>query len=212
MRNTALRPTRGRAWQPLGSPRHSTTPPADHDCVQRRLAIMFTDIVDSTPLLVELGDQAWLLLLRWHNAVLRSSFRSHLGREVTETGDGFLAVFEHPLSALRCALHIQEELAEGRSRHGYAIHVRIGIQWVDVLETCDNYVGRGVHEAARINEMAEADEVLVSVAALDAAGQQFPRSDARPVNLRGFPEPLELVSLHASYACESFDNQSLAEM
>jgi class 3 adenylate cyclase len=180
--------------------------------VQRRLAIMFTDIVDSTPLLVELGDEAWLVLLRWHNAVLRSSFRTHLGREVSETGDGFLAVFEHALSALRCALHIQEQLAAGRSNHGYGIHVRIGIQWVDVLETCDNYIGRGVHEAARINEMAESDEILVSVAALDAAGHPLPRSGARPVNLRGFPEPLELVSLHASCANEPVHNGSLAEM
>ena len=45
--------------------------------------------------------------------------------------------------------------------------------------------------------MAEADEILVSVAALDAAGRQFPQSDARAVNLRGFPEPLELVSLQS---------------
>lgn len=180
--------------------------------MQRRLAIMFTDIVDSTRLLVELGDQAWLVLLRWHNAVLRSSFETHLGHEVSETGDGFLAVFEHPLSALRCALHIQEELAAGRSTHGYGIHVRIGIQWVDVLETCDNYVGRGVHEAARINEMAGADEILVSVAALEAAGQQFPQSGSRPVNLRGFPEPLELVSLHAACASAPFDDGSLAQM
>lgn len=180
--------------------------------MQRRLAIMFTDIVESTPMLVELGDQAWFVLLRWHNALLRSSFSSHAGREVSETGDGFLAVFEHPLSALRCALHIQEQLATGRSRHGYGIHVRIGIQWVNVLETRDNCIGRGVHEAARINEMAEADEILVSVAALDAAGQQFPRSGVRPVNLRGFPEPLELVSLHASCAREPFDDESLAEM
>jgi len=158
---------------------------------------MFTDIVNSTPLLVEVGDETWLTLLRWHNAVLRSSFRAHGGHEVNETGDGFFVVFERPLAALECAIDIQEQLAAGRSRHRYGVHVRIGIQWVDVLETRDNYIGRGVHEAARINEMAAADEILVSVAAIDAAGDRFPRSGARPVNLRGFPEPLELVSLHA---------------
>jgi class 3 adenylate cyclase len=177
--------------------RNTASTATDNLCVKRRLAIMFTDIVDSTRQLVELGDQAWLVLLRWHNALLRSSFEAYAGREVNETGDGFFAVFEHPLAALQCAQHIQEQLAAGRSRHGHGVHVRIGIQWVDVLETCDNYVGRGVHQAARINEMAEADEILVSVAALDAAGQRFPQSDARAVNLRGFPEPLELVSLQS---------------
>lgn len=165
--------------------------------VQRRLAIMFTDIVESTPLLVRLGDEAWLALLRRHDAMLRASFEMHGGHEVNHTGDGFFAVFDDPLSALRCALDIQEQLAAARSRRRDGVHVRIGIQWVDVLETDDNYVGRGVHEAARINEMAAADEILAGVAAVDAAGDTLPRSSPRPVSLRGFPEPLELVSVHA---------------
>jgi class 3 adenylate cyclase len=158
---------------------------------------MFTDIVDSTPLLVEAGDEGWLAILLWHNALLRAAFRTHAGREVKDTGDGFFVVFERPLPALRCALRIQEELAAGRGRHGYAVHVRIGIQWVEVLETHEGFVGRGVHEAARINEAAAADEILVSVAAFQAAGREFPRSGARPVSLRGLPEPLQLVSLQA---------------
>jgi class 3 adenylate cyclase len=159
---------------------------------------MFTDIVDSTALLVDLGDEAWLTLLRWHNALVRSAFLAHAGREVNATGDGFFAVFERSASALRCAFDIQEMLATERRRHGFGVHVRIGIQWVDVLETRDNYVGRGVHEAARINELAQADEILVSVDALAAAGDRFPRMGARAVRLRGFPEPLELVSLYVS--------------
>ena len=161
------------------------------------MAIMFTDIVNSTPLLVALGDEAWLALLSWHNKLLRDSFESHCGREVSDRGDGFFVVFERPLAALECAVEVQEKLAAGRHRHGYGVHVRIGVQWVDVLETSDSYIGRGVHEAARINEMAGADEILVSVAAINAAGDRFPRSGPRPFNLRGFPEPLELVSLHA---------------
>ena len=161
-----------------------------------RLAIMFTDIVNSTTLLVELGDETWLRLLRWHDAVLRSCFRTHDGHEVSQTGDGFFTVFEQPLAALQCALDVQRRLADGRNTDGYGVHVRIGIQWVDVLETPGNYIGHGVHEAARINEIAGADEILVSLAALEAAGGRFHRSVARPVNLRGFPEPFELVSLY----------------
>jgi adenylate cyclase len=161
-----------------------------------RLAIMFTDIVNSTTLLVALGDETWLRLLRWHDAVLRSCFRTHDGHEVNQTGDGFFTVFEQPLAALQCALDVQRRLADGRNTDGYGVHVRIGIQWVDVIATPGNYVGHGVHEAARINEIAGADEILVSLAALEAAGGRFHRSVARPVNLRGFPEPFELVSLY----------------
>jgi len=174
--------------------------------VPRRLAIMFTDIVGSTDLVLTLGDEAWLTLLRWHNAVLRSCFVTHGGREVNELGDGFLAVFECPLAALHCALKIQEQLAVGREHHRCGIHVRIGVQWVDVLETSDdNYVGRGVHETERIKEQAGSDEVLVGLAALEAAGNGFPRSDVRYVSLRGFPEPVELVSLQGGSRIVSAD-------
>jgi class 3 adenylate cyclase len=172
----------------------------DGACARRRLALMFTDIVDSTAVLVELGDETWLALLRWHDAVLRSCFRAHAGYESNQAGDGFFTVFERPAEALQCALDIQRQLAEGRHAHGFALHVRIGIQWVDVLEMRGTYFGLGVHEAARINEVAGPDEVLMSAAAFDAASHEFgkPRPAGRHVALRGLPEPLELVSLHAA--------------
>jgi len=75
-----------------------------------------------------------------------------------------------------------------------------------VLETSDdNYVGRGVHETERIKEQAASDEVLVGLAALEAAGNGFPRSDVRFVSLRGFPEPVELVSLRGGSRVVSAD-------
>jgi adenylate cyclase len=170
---------------------------------RRRLALMFTDVVGSTPLVVELGDEGWLAVLQWHDAVLRSLFSEHEGRVVSHAGDGFFAVFERPLDALLCAVSIQRELAEGRDQHGIALHVRIGIQWVDVLEVNGDCVGRGVHEAARINELAGPDEILAGADAVEAAGGGFGLSAVGAVTLRGLPAPTPLVSVSTAFAAAS---------
>ena len=135
----------------------------------------------------------------------------HGGHEVNHTGDGFFTVFECPRRALECALDIQEQLAQARAEKGFGVHVRIGVQWVDVIETAGNYVGRGVHEAARINEIAATDEILVGRAAFDAAGGAFSGLPCRAVSLRGFPEPLDLVALYGENR-ELASCMSLAEM
>jgi class 3 adenylate cyclase len=167
----------------------------DEKVTRRRLALMFTDIVDSTKRLVEVGDERWVSLLSWHNDLLRAAFAAHQGREVNQQGDGFLVVFEDPSRALQCGRCIQSRLAGGSPGGDRGIRVRIGIQWADVLESGDCYVGRGLHEAARISELAVGGEILVTVALLDAAGETSPPEGARVVELRGLPARYELVSV-----------------
>jgi class 3 adenylate cyclase len=162
---------------------------------------MFTDIVESTPLLVQLGDEGWLQLLRWHDAVVRSVFRANRGREVCQAGDGFFVVFDDPRAAIECGLQIQRELAAGRGTIGCDLHVRVGVHWAEVLEACGSYVGRGVHEAERVSRTAGADEVVATVGTCDAAGGDFACSEPRPARLRGFAEPFDLVWLHPDGAC-----------
>ena len=156
---------------------------------------MVTDIVESTPLLVELGDDDWLAVLRWHDAMLRAAFAATGGREINHMGDGFCVVFEHPLAALECAVLIQRQLAAGRRASDIDLHVRIGIQWADVLDTGGTCVGRGVHEASRIAGITSADEIVASTTAFCAAGGDFSASEPRAVALRGLPDPMEVVSL-----------------
>ena len=163
--------------------------------VHRRLALMFTDIVGSTPHVVEVGDETWLSLLMWHNDVLRSSFAANGGREIAAMGDGFLVAFAEARFALGCARQIHEWLRADRHAAHRRMHVRIGMQWADVLETTDNCVGRGVHEAARISEIADGDEILATVALLAAAGEPFEAECVRSVELRGLPGSYELVSV-----------------
>jgi len=75
---------------------------------------MFTDIVNSTPLVAALGDEAWTQLLQWRDRTLQELFRAHLGDQVDHAGDGFFVAFADAQSSLRCAQAIQRKLATHR--------------------------------------------------------------------------------------------------
>ena len=153
---------------------------------------MFTDIVGSTNLLEVLGDEAWAPLLRWHDQTLRSLFVAHRGEEVVTTGDGFFVGFESPEAALTCAVAIQRTLAEHRQNHGFAPQVRIGVHASDANQVGNNFIGKGVHEAARIAALADGGQILASK---QTSSPQFSVSEPRAVNLKGISEPMEIVSV-----------------
>jgi class 3 adenylate cyclase len=161
--------------------------------VQR--AFMFTDIVSSTPLVEALGDEAWTDLLRWHDNALRTEFASHSGQEVRHTGDGFFVAFDSVDAALQCGESIQRKLVAHRRAQGFAPHVRIGVHLDEATSSDDNYSGRGVHVAARVGAQAEAGEILVSAATLDAAGVEFEVGEPRTVQLKGVTGPVELLPI-----------------
>ena len=128
--------------------------PADGDRVLA--AMLCTDIVDSTAQLRRLGDSAWRELLLEHNQQARGEFNRFRGREIQTTGDGFLAVFDGPARAVRCARAI------GQSVAGLGIAIRAGVHTGEVELIGDNVRGLAVHETARIAGVAKGGEVLVS--------------------------------------------------
>lgn len=128
--------------------------PADGDRVLA--ALLCTDIVDSTVHLRRLGDAAWRELLLKHNQQARSEFNRFRGREIQTTGDGFLAMFDGPARAVRCARAI------GQSVVGLGLAVRAGVHTGEVELIGDNIRGLAVHETARIAGVAKGGEVLVS--------------------------------------------------
>ena len=65
--------------------------------------VLFTDIVDSTRRAADLGDSGWRDLVESHDAAMRGQLERHGGREVKTMGDGFLATFDGPARAIRCA-------------------------------------------------------------------------------------------------------------
>jgi class 3 adenylate cyclase len=124
---------------------------------ERLLAtVLFTDIVDSTATLERLGDDAWRDLLHAHNARLRAELNRFRGREVTATGDGFLAVFDGATRAVRCGV------AMARAARDTGLPIRVGIHTGEVEYVAGNVRGVAVHAAARVMSLAGPDEVFVS--------------------------------------------------
>src|SRR3990172_788959 len=75
------------------------------------VAILFSDIEDSTVLTERLGDQAWMALLQSHNDLVRAQVRAHGGFEVKTMGDGFMVAFQSARRALQCAIGMQKAMA-----------------------------------------------------------------------------------------------------
>lgn len=130
-------------------------PPDSAD--QRIVAtVLFTDIVDSTGILARAGDATWRELLAQHNERLRDALNAFRGREVTTTGDGFLAVFDSATRAVRCAA------AMASSARQMGLPIRVGVHTGEVELVGGDARGIAVHTAARVMAMAGSDEVMVS--------------------------------------------------
>jgi pimeloyl-ACP methyl ester carboxylesterase/class 3 adenylate cyclase len=124
---------------------------------ERALAtILFTDIVGSTEKAAALGDRGWRQLLERHDAAIRHQLALHRGREVKTMGDGFLATFDGPARAIRCASAVRQDVA------GLGIDVRAGIHTGEVELIGDDVGGMAVNIGARIGALAGPGEVLVS--------------------------------------------------
>ena len=144
--------------------------------------VMFTDIVGSTDRAAELGDSRWRELLERHNALVRSELEHFQGREVKQTGDGFLATFDGPARAIRCACAVRDRLLE------LGIENRAGLHTGECELVSGDVRGMAVHIAARVMSSAGAGEILVSSTVKDlvvGSGITFHARGTR--NLKGAP-------------------------
>jgi class 3 adenylate cyclase/pimeloyl-ACP methyl ester carboxylesterase len=118
--------------------------------------VLFTDLVGSTERLRELGDHRWAeLLVRHHSAVRRELVRFR-GREIDTAGDSFLAIFDGPARAVRCAVAIREAV------RSLGLEVRAGVHTGECELLGRQVAGIAVHTGARVAGLAAAGEVLVS--------------------------------------------------
>jgi class 3 adenylate cyclase/pimeloyl-ACP methyl ester carboxylesterase len=159
--------------------------------VDRVLAtVMFTDIVDSTRRAAELGDRQWHALLDRHDAAVRQQLARFRGREVKNLGDGFMATFDGPARAVRCAASICESVRP------LGIAVRSGLHTGEVELKRDDVAGIAVHIAARVAAEAEAGETVVSSTVRDlVAGSGLRFQDRGIRSLKGLPEEMHLYSV-----------------
>src|SRR5580658_1076005 len=151
--------------------------------VDRVLAtVLFTDIVGSTEKAAALGDRRWRDLLDGHHSTIRRNLARFRGNEIKSTGDGFLATFDGPARAVRCACAIVDEIRL------LGIQVRAGLHTGE-CEMSDNDVsGIAVHIGARVTSLAGASEVLVSSTVKDlVAGSGLRFGDRGNRSLKGIP-------------------------
>jgi class 3 adenylate cyclase len=149
--------------------------------------ILFTDLVSSTALTHELGDEGSQVLLRSHNEVVRKALHEHSGVEIKHTGDGIMASFRSAVGAVAAALRMQGELQQ------QGILTRIGLNAGEPIAEQNDLFGSAVQLAARITDRAEAGTVLVSNVVKElCAGKGFRFESIGPVPLKGFKELVEL--------------------
>jgi class 3 adenylate cyclase/pimeloyl-ACP methyl ester carboxylesterase len=149
--------------------------------------VMFTDIVRSTERAVQVGDHAWRDLLGRHHAVVRAMIGRYRGREVVTAGDGFLATFDGPARAIRCARAITEAV------HPLGLEVRAGVHTGEIETVGDDVRGIAVHIGARVAALAGPSQVLVSQTVKDlVAGSGLVFEDAGEHALKGVPDPWRL--------------------
>ena len=160
---------------------------------ERALAtILFTDIVGSTEKAAQLGDRGWRQLLERHDAAVRRQLSRHRGREVKTMGDGFLATFDGPARAIRCARAVQDEVA------GLGIEVRAGIHTGEVELIGDDVGGMAVNIGARIGALADPGEVLVSSTVRElVVGSGLEFSERGVEKLKGAPGEWRLFAIDA---------------
>ncbi|MBU9763031.1 adenylate/guanylate cyclase domain-containing protein [Mycobacterium sp. TNTM28] len=152
--------------------------------------VLFTDIVDSTRRAADIGDRDWHALLDAHDSIVRSQLARFRGREINTAGDGFLAMFDGPQRAIRCAMAIRDAL------RALGIEVRAGLHTGECEVRGDDIGGIGVHIGARVSALAEPGQVLVSSTLRDlviGSGLQFEGFGTH--QLKGVPGDWQLFAV-----------------
>lgn len=153
------------------------------------VTVLFTDIVSSTEHLIKFGDHAWRTILDEHNSIVREELARFRGTEVDTTGDGFLAVFDGPARAVRCAMSIRDAI------QSLGIEIRAGVHTGECERHGTHFAGIAVHTGARVLGKAGAGEVLVSSTVKDlvaGSGLRFIDKGFHP--LKGVPGEWRLFS------------------
>jgi class 3 adenylate cyclase len=148
-----------------------------------KVAIVFSDIEESTALNERIGDRAWVRLISSHDKLVRRHVKQHSGHVVKSQGDGFMIAFAQPEQAVRCSIDLQHSLR----RRPNGIRVRIGIHMGKSVRRGDDLFGRNVAMAARVAAQADGGEILVSEVVRDAVGDEdITYDEGRDVELKGF--------------------------
>ncbi len=169
----------------LGSIQH------EQAAFDRQLAtVLFTDIVDSTSQSAAMGDQAWSSVQDAHDQIVRAQLARFHGREIRKMGDGFLATFDGPGRAVRCAQAISAAVP------ALGIEIRAGLHTGEIELADGDVSGLAVAIGARVGAVAGPSEILVSSTVKDlVVGSGINLRDRGSHTLKGVPEEWRLYAV-----------------
>jgi class 3 adenylate cyclase/tetratricopeptide (TPR) repeat protein len=173
------------------------------------VAILFTDIVGSTELSQRLSPEAADEVRRSHFSLLRQALTESGGTEVKNLGDGLMAVFTSPSSALSCGVVMQQLVDRDNRGREFPVGLRVGLSGGEVSREADDYFGDPVVEAARLCALCESGKVLATDLVRGMAGRRS-RYSFQPIGelkLKGLSAPIDTVEV----LWEPFGDPSTAE-
>jgi class 3 adenylate cyclase len=154
--------------------------------------VLLTDLVDSTRKAETMGDRRWRVLLDEHDQIVRREIDRFRGREIKTLGDGFLATFDGPARAVRCAGAIVDALRP------LNLDVRCGVHTGEIEIKGEDIGGIAVHIAARIAGLAQGGQVLMSRTVRDlVAGSNLPLVERGAHALKGLSENMPLFEVRS---------------
>ncbi len=167
--------------------------------------ILFTDIVESTAMTRQMGDEAAMELVELHDSIVRHALKDLGGREVKHLGDGIMASFVSAASAVKCAARVQSEIGKHlRANADRPIRVRVGIAAGEPVERHSDLFGVTVQLAARLCSHADAEQILVSnVVAELCGGKMLAFEDLGELSLKGFDHPVRAHAVNWANAASA---------
>src|SRR6201995_4409008 len=163
-----------------------------------RVAILFSDIEESTALNERVGDRAWVKLIGEHDKLVRKLVKQRSGHVVKSQGDGFMIAFAQAEQAVRCGIDVQQALfKDAKQKRHEAIRVRIGIHMGRSVRRGDDLFGRNVAMAARVADKAVGGQILVSEPVRDALrhSDDIAFDEGHEVELKGFSGSYRLFAV-----------------
>ena len=159
--------------------------------------ILFTDIVGSTQMTQDHGDEAALRVLQVHDTIIRGALNKHSGSEVKHTGDGIMASFVSVSGSVKSAIDMQKGISDyNQTNPEMNLHVRIGLSAGEPVEENQDLFGTTVQLAARICNHAEAEQILMAFTVQElCVGKGFTFAEPDEAMFKGFDTPTKIGSV-----------------
>jgi class 3 adenylate cyclase len=164
---------------------------------RRTVTVLFTDLVESTRLMMALPSSQAEELRGRHFQQMRNALAVHKGREIKTIGDAFMVAFEAAGDALGCAVTMQRLVDRDAGASGHPLALRVGVSTGDVTEAEGDFFGIPVIEASRLCALAERGQILVTDVALAVTGEvgSRPITPLGPLELKGLDRPVPVSAV-----------------